>query len=222
MAIHRRRTDPIPLRDAAWQFAPQKMRREAEAERSRPSPDLPRRKFRSPESEALISVLEQIGDMAAAAADPREPTPAMKALLLNHLQTAKILAFGVQTKPDIGLAPQAIPVHLFKGKPEIDWRLGTIQNLGQRYEIVEVTHEPATSNKPKPVLRVKRGRQRVDLEISASIDELIKQRSFEGLIEKQKVDLIRSRCRERYPDRFPTPTRPSLTKIREVLKSRGD
>jgi hypothetical protein len=221
MAASRKLTDPISLRKAAWQFAPSNMRSEAKNDRSKARSRLPRGKFGSPQGEALISVLETIGDMAAAAVDPHEPTPAMKALLLRYLQRGKYRAFGVRTKPELGQAPQAIPVHLFKGKPRIDWRSDTLDNLGQRFEIIEVAREPLTRTEPASKSKVKRGRQRVDIEISTVIGRLRNEKSFDGLLEKQKVALIQRHCREQYPTRFPTPTQPSLTKIREVLKRDG-
>lgn len=221
MAAPHKRTAPISLLRAAWQFAPPNIRKEAKSERSKPRSPLPRGKLGGPQGDAIISVLETIGDFVAAAVDPYDPTPAMKKHLLRQLQAGKFHAFGIRTKPEIGHGPEVIPVHMFKGRPQINWRLETMENLGLRFEIIEVARMPMTRIEPASNSRVKRGRHRVDLEISTVISQLKKTKSFDGLIEKQRVALIQSRCRAHYPARFPTPTQPSLTKIRDVLRREG-
>jgi hypothetical protein len=216
-----RRKAVLSLYEAAWCFAPSSERSEARRRRAERQPALPRGKFGS-QGDAWISLVETVRTGLVGLTDPSEPTREMKDRIMQKLAEGKFYAFGIMIKPDLEREPRLIPSHFFKGQPRIDWRSNSMDNLQHRFEIIEVArskqvHLPASTESNKK----RRGRPSVDNEITTVIREMKKKRAFSNLLEKERVDLVQVKCRERYPKLFPKKTQPSKTKVRELLVREG-
>jgi hypothetical protein len=140
MVVRVKRKTLLSLYEAAWAFAPAAMRNEASRRRSEPRPRLPRGKY-GEHGDAIISALTDLQDGLDSLVDPREPTPAMKAWLRQKLTDGKFEAYGVKIRPELVAEPTRIPFYFFKGRPNINWRVSSIENLGHRFEIVEVARQ---------------------------------------------------------------------------------
>jgi hypothetical protein len=224
MARRHNTVSPISLYEAAWRYSTRAMKTAAIKERSQPASRLPVAKFDISQRQELPQKIVSIGnrflDLIDNLRDRHEPTLEMMTSLVQHLGEGILEAYGMMTKPDLGHEPQRIPPYLFKGRPKINWSANTIDNLNRRFEIVEVMRPMPT---PAPLelankSKTRRGRPRVDDEITEVARELDRDRQFDGLSEKEIVALVQSHCQRRYPKRFRTRTRPSPTKIREILR----
>ena len=216
---------PISLHDAAWRYSTRAMKAAAIKERSKPRPQLPVTNFNHGPGQQLSKTIAELGDHVLEFLDnfrnQNEPTPEMMARLVRHIVEGTFEAHGIMTKPDLGHEPQRIPPHLFKGRPKINWSANTLNNLGRRFEIVEV--RPPTQirqkfDEPVKSAKTRRGRPRVDEEITEVALELERDRHFDGKSEKEIVALVQTHCRRRYPKRFRKNSQPSPTKVREILK----
>jgi hypothetical protein len=216
---------PISLYKAAWRHSTRAMKAAAIKERSTERPKLQVANLNHRSGEKVGRTIAELGDHVLGFLDnfriPDEPTPEMKARLILHIIEGRFEAHGMMTKPDLGHAPQRIPPHLFKGAPKINWAENTIDNLGRRFEIVEVMRPTLGNTKleiPNGSKVARLGRPRVDEEITLVALELNRDRQFDGKSEKEIVALTQTHCRLRYPKRFRKNSQPSPTKVRQILK----
>ena len=216
---------PISLYAAAWRYSTRVMKTDAIKDRSGPASRISIENLDNNEGTKLprmaVSITNRVFDLIDNSQDRHEPTREMMTSLVQKLSEGALEAYGMMTKPDLGHEPQRIPPHLFKGRPKINWTANTIDNLNRRFEIVEVMRPvptPVPSGSPTKASKKRPGRPRVDNEIDEVARELDRDRQFDGLSEKQIVALVQTHCQRRYPKSFRTRTRPSPTKIREILK----
>lgn len=97
----------------------------------------------------------------------------MQSHLFALILAEKLVAVGVQTKPALGSGPEIIPAYLFD-KPKANYRSGTIENFGRRFEAVKVHALGADAAKKveKPPAPKSTGRPSKHTEISRAIDAL--------------------------------------------------
>jgi hypothetical protein len=203
----------IPLKEAWWHFAPRRLK--DELDRFEP------KRSTAVSDDQVENFKNVVHDLFEELFVTKPPIRKMLNYLLQRLCSAKFEAWGVMTKPEGGREPQRIPSYVFKGEPKINWARSTVENLGMRFEIVEVVRPTQAQTAPHlPITRDKagRGRPRVGAKIEQVVRELRRQGSFHEKSEKQRVALVQERCRHVYPRAFPRPSQPSPTKIREVLK----
>jgi len=213
------------LHDAAWLLAPRAMRRAALSERSQPPEPISFSKFESERANEITAKIAKLWNAGQnflhGHINHYEPTPEMKKLLLRRLSEGNPVAVGIRMKPRSETKPSIIPTFIFKNAPEIDWKKNSIDNFGQRFEGVEVElaiRRGKTTSADQDKLKKSVGRPSVNETIIAVVRELRDKNAFAGKIEKERVTIVQDHCRERDSKRFPKPSLPSKTKVREILK----
>jgi hypothetical protein len=240
----------IPLNEAPWYFAPQRLKRELDRVRSLPSQPVPVRKA----EDGLEAFLVLVRGFQALSDDLRkrnEPIWEMQEILRQRLSAGKLDAFGIKTKPELGNKPQQIPPFIFKDKPKISWGENTVENFGQRFEGVEVgrpaqpiatlpstesdengppsmapelVHGSRKNEEPRVnILRSRKpGRPLAVGFVVAVAQEAKDEGAFEGKYEKEIVALVQERARKRHPKAFPKPSQPSPSTVRKALRLIGE
>jgi hypothetical protein len=181
----------MPLFEAAWHFAPRPMRAQAQKERARPTPLLPRATFEDRRTQELADSVTKlsnsVGQFLEGLRDPCEPTPEMKRWLLQKLRSGQLEAFGVMTKPELGSGPEQIPTFMFNDRPRLGRASNIVENFGRKFEGVEIRRSVspkaglpnASTAAPACVLpkitAPERGRPTKTREIEQAIDGLIEQ-----------------------------------------------
>ena len=211
----------IPLNEAVWHFAPRKLRLDFERAQSQPA------KYYSPRYSEDVVESSQIGlaILKSAVYDftaQNKPLWDMQKHLMWQLSESKLEAVGVITKPNLENEQKIIPAIFFKGDPRPKWGRSSIENLGRKFELIEVRRqtEATTPINIQPQSKPKRpGRPSVGAEITQVATDLQQKEFFLGRSEKERVAIVQIHCRRRFPKLFPKDTRPSKSKVRDVLKT---
>ena len=163
----------VPLDEAAWRFASSSAKAEFDRARSLPWPDVPIAEPRD-QIDAIKKASERIGATLDHATARSRPIWDMRDRLIKQLKDGKFEAFGVKTKPEIGLEPRKIPEFIFDS-PKVRWGARTVENFGQKFEgvsvrrkIAEVAVETPGTAKPAPT-----GRPSKAAEIEKAISMLL-------------------------------------------------
>jgi hypothetical protein len=172
-----RRTIPqrlVPLKEAPWHFAPQRLKRELDRVRSLPSQPIPVQKT----EDGLEAFLMMVRGFQALSEDSRKrnkPFWEMQEVLRQRLYAGKLDAFGIKTKPEPGKGPQKIEPFIFKDNPKINWGKNTVENFGQKFEGIEVSRRTvARQISPPPIDESKEtGRPSKAPEIMNAIQSLV-------------------------------------------------
>jgi len=213
-----RKSRRIPLSDAYWHFAPKRLINELHELQSQPK-KLP--KVSDDKIENIKNLFTLGGTLFDELFIAKPPLRKMAKHLIQQLGRERLEAWGVLTKPTLAQEPQRIAAFIFKGNPKIHWNNCTIENLGRKFEIVEICRPGEISHvlhKPMKTAKGRPGRPRVDDKIMEVVRELDRRHMFEGKLEKERVALVQGQCRSQYSSAFPRESQPSRTKVREILK----
>jgi hypothetical protein len=180
----------IPLSEAAWYFAPRKLKVELDRVRSLPAGPIPPLNAENA-AEATKALFETLGAVNNRLTIINEPVWAMQKHLLQQLSAGKLEAFGIMIKPEIGRELQRIPAFIFENSPKVKWGNNAIENVGHRFEAIKVRRAGSVRvEMPSPVrdsLKEKGRPSKAD-EINRAIDELLAQGVDLGNMERPRAE----------------------------------
>jgi hypothetical protein len=147
----------IPLKDAPWAFASQRLRiawqraqdAPSSSKASRLSPastDAIRKLATENPAEAFKQVAEGFNAMIEDLRVRSVPEEAMQASLLEKLRDRKLEAWGVETAPERKRELELLPPHFFMDA-KISWSKNSVTNLGATYGAVQVRHRSSGSSR---------------------------------------------------------------------------
>jgi hypothetical protein len=141
----------IPLKNAPWAFAPQRLRdewvRAREAEKRTRKTSITPESIQKPENiaEAFKLFAEGMNEWAEQERVRSAPMQAMQDSLLQKLREGNLAACGVQFAPKLLRDLEIIPDHFFR-KAKINWADDKVTNFGVTYGVVHVQRRsPAAS-----------------------------------------------------------------------------
>ena len=229
----------VPLNEAVWKFSPRSLIDEFDRVRSVPAPKPPTT-VSDDQAENWKIASSYLMETFQQLADKNEPIEQMREYILAQLAKNKLEARGVQIAPEVGKERENIPSFMFRDLPKINWSRNSIKNLGREFGAVEVrrpnresahsrevraiqkdTAVGAKSSRPTLPSPAPLGRPSVGAELLAVIQELVAEGKLKDRSRKEQEDVVRLRARNAYPNLFPTPSRPSRTKILQALKKAG-
>jgi hypothetical protein len=147
----------IPLKDAPWAFASQRLR--IAWQRAQDAPSSSKASRLSPASTDVFRVLvkenpaEAFKQMAEGFNGIIEdlrlrsvPEEAMQASVLEKLRDRKLEAWGVETAPERKRELEMLPPHFFMDA-KISWSKNSVANLGATYSAVQVRRRPPATSR---------------------------------------------------------------------------
>jgi hypothetical protein len=142
------RNNFVPLSEAAWKFAPRRLKEMYWNLRELPAPKLPDPSS-AREAEGLQAISAQFAHMSRTGPAIRE----MQKDIMEKLRRGDLEARGIRTRPDMGEALEPIPRYYFD-HAKINWERNVLENFGRRYAAVEVCRaeasEEAIDGEPSP------------------------------------------------------------------------
>ena len=147
----------IPLKDAPWVFAAQRLRSEWKRAQEAPSssktsefnsasPELIKELASENPAEAVKIVAESVGDIIEGMKFRSAPEWAMQEFLLEKLRDGKLEAWGVESTPERKRELEMLPPHFFMDA-RISWNRNTVTSLGATYSAVQVRRRPSTTSR---------------------------------------------------------------------------
>jgi hypothetical protein len=146
----------IPLKDAAWAFAPQRLRSEWQRAQAGPrsaqtsksdkaSAEMLRKRISEDPAEAVKIVADSVGNILEGLRSRSAPDLAMRELLLENLRDGKLEAWGVETAPERKRELEMLPSHFFMDA-KISWNKNSVTNLGATYGAVQIRRRPSATS----------------------------------------------------------------------------
>jgi hypothetical protein len=147
----------IPLKEAPWAFAPQRLRtawQRAQDGRSSSkastlnpaSTDAIRKLATENPAEAFKRVGEGFNEMIEDLRLRSGPEIAMRVSLVDKLRDGKLEAWGVESAPERKRELEMLPSHFFMDA-KISWSKNSVTNLGATYGAVQVRRRPSTTSR---------------------------------------------------------------------------
>lgn len=165
----------VPLDEAVEKFASRRLRRWAREAKA----------IEQPRHTDFTALTDPVERMSAAHAyglgmiehmrTRNEPTWAMQSELLYRLSLDELEAWGVRVHPGLGDQPERIPSFVFKDRPKVKWAKNSIENVGRKYEVVEVRYPANATEIVRPMVPADRGRPTKAPEIDRLIKDLLGQ-----------------------------------------------
>lgn len=147
----------IPLKDASWAFASQRLRNAWQ--RAQDAPSSPKATRLNPAStdsfrelikenpaEAFKQMAEGFNGIIEDLRLRSGPEEAMQASLVDKLREGKLEAWGVETAPERKRELEMLPPHFFMDA-KISWNKNSVTNLGATYGAVQVRRRPSTTSR---------------------------------------------------------------------------
>jgi hypothetical protein len=150
----------IPLKDAPWVFASQRLRSEWQRAQEAPGPsEASKSDSASPElieklasenpAEAVKIVAERVGNIMEDMKFRSAPELAMQASLLQKLRDGKLEAWGVESASERKRELEMLPSHFFMDA-KISWNRNTVTSLGTTYSAVQVRRHSSAASRATP------------------------------------------------------------------------
>jgi hypothetical protein len=147
----------IPLKDAPWVFAAQRLRSEWQRAQEAPSssktskfnsasPELIERLASENPAEAFKIVAESVGNIMEDMKFRSASEWLMQESLLEKLRDAKLEAWGVESAPQRKRELEMLPPHFFMDA-KISWNRNTVTSLGATYSAVQVRRHSSASSR---------------------------------------------------------------------------
>jgi hypothetical protein len=147
----------IPLKDAPWAFAPQRLRtawQQAQdapssskaSKLSSPSPEMLKKRISEDPAEAVKIVAASVGNILDGLRSRSAPDLAMRELILENLRNGKLEAWGVETAPERKRELEMLPPHFFMDA-KISWSKNSVTNLGATYSVVQVRRRASPTSR---------------------------------------------------------------------------
>jgi hypothetical protein len=147
----------IPLKEAPWAFAPQRLRTawqraqdapsSSKASRLNPvSTDAFRELAKENPAEAFKQMAEGFNGIIEDLRLRSVPEIAMRTSLVDKLRDGKLEAWGVESAPERKRELEMLPPHFFMDA-KITWSKNSVTNLGATYGAVQVRRRPSTTSR---------------------------------------------------------------------------
>jgi hypothetical protein len=147
----------IPLKDAPWAFASQRLRTAWQRAQDTPSSsktsklnpastDAFRELAKENPAEAFKQMAEGFNGVIEDLRLRSMPEIAMQMSLVDKLRDGKLEAWGVETAPDRKRELEMLPPHFFMDA-KISWNKNSVTNLGATYGAVQVRRRPSTTSR---------------------------------------------------------------------------
>ena len=147
----------IPLKNAPWAFAPQRLRTAwqraqdppSSSTASRLSPastDAIRKLATENPAEAFKQMAEGFNQMIEDIRLHSAPEIAMQMSLVDRLRDGRLEAWGVESAPERKRELEMLPPHFFMDA-KISWSKNSVTNLGATYGAVQVRRRPSTTSR---------------------------------------------------------------------------
>jgi hypothetical protein len=147
----------IPLKDASWAFASQRLRNASQTAQDAPSSskasrlspastDAIRKLATENPAEAFKQVAEGFNGLMEDLRLHSVPEIAMQMSLVDKLRDGKLEAWGVETAPERKRELEMLPPHFFMDA-KISWTRNSVTNLGATYGAVQVRRRPSTTSR---------------------------------------------------------------------------
>jgi hypothetical protein len=147
----------IPLKDAPWAFAPQRLRTAWQRAQDAPSSSKASRlnpastdAIRKLATENPAEAFKQMGEGFIEIIEDRRlrsvPEIAMRMSLVDKLRDGKLEAWGVESEPERKRELEMLPPHFFMDA-KISWSKNSVTNLGTTYGVVQVRRRPSTTSR---------------------------------------------------------------------------
>lgn len=141
-----------------------------------------------------------------------------------------LIAFGIQTFPDLTDYPQEVPATLFEvDATEIDWELGVVTGLGRRFDEVRVILAEQDLKPMAPSVAVKsvqatqiakRGRKSLGPIFAEAVLALLKNDpDFADRSQEKQVIAIQQKAKELHPGLFHGGAMPGRSTVHNYLKN---
>ena len=138
----------VPLKDAPWAFASQRLRDEWQqaqdagsssktSQSNSPSPELIKKLASENPAEAFKIVADSVGNIVEGIKVRSAPELAMQESLLEKLRDGKLEAWGVESAPQRKRELEMLASHFFMDA-KISWNRNTVTSLGTTYSAVQV------------------------------------------------------------------------------------
>jgi hypothetical protein len=146
----------IPLKDAPWVFASQRLRSEWRQAQEAPSssktsklnsasPELIKKLASENPAEAVKIVAESVGNIMEDMRFKFAPEGVMQESLLEKLRDGKLEAWGVESAPERKRELEMLPPHFFMDA-RISWNRNTVTSLGTTYSAVQVRRRSSAAS----------------------------------------------------------------------------
>jgi hypothetical protein len=147
----------IPLKDASWAFASQRLRNAWQRAQEAPSSSKATRLNTSSTdafselvkenpAEAFKQMAEGFNGIIEDLRLRSIPKEAMQTSLVHKLRERKLEAWGVETAPERKRELEMLPPHFFMDA-KISWSKNSVTNLGATYGAVQVRRRPSTTSR---------------------------------------------------------------------------
>ena len=154
--------------------------------------------------------------------------------LRHRIGAGEVLAFGIQTEPQIGDFATRIPETLFQSPDaKIDWNYGVITGLGRKFEDVRIClgqkldERPTSADQPSTVRpKGKGGRPSQYSKAKIILESLFRNPDYREMPSSQLLDIFRAEFQKRYGDHRVAPIserslRVHMSKYRQELAETG-